>query len=485
MASLETPFVGREKELAELAALLNKQTASLVVIKGRRRVGKSRLVEKFAEGRLFYELTGLGPDKKITAQQQRDHIATQLSLISGMPQIKAEDWNQIFVALAREVENKRAIILLDEISWMGSKDETFIGKLKSAWDVYFKKNPKLILVLCGSVSTWIEKNILRSKLFMGRISLPITLKELSVPLCNEMLRQMRCKFSVIEKFKILAVTGGIPRYLEEIQPNLSAEDNIKRLCFQPNGILVQEFGDIFTDIFSSRHESYKKIVEILVGGPATQEDIHQKTGIARGGYLTECVEELIMAGIISRHYTWRINTAEESTLSQFRLRDHYIRFYLKYIEKNLGKIEEGHFGDIDIGSLPGWQSIMGLQFENLVLNNRRYLIDMLNIKPSHIVADNPYFQRKTKAQQGCQIDYMIQTKENVLYIFEIKFSKNEIRSFVIEQVQETIKRLKYPKGYAVLPILIHINGVSPTVEDSDFFYQIIDFSQLLTDESGR
>lgn len=201
-----------------------------------------------------------------------------------------------------------------------------------------------------------------------------------------------------------------------------------------------------TDIFSTRHESYKKIVEILVGGPATQEEIHQKTGIARGGYLTECVEELIMAGIISRHYTWGINTAKESTLSQFRLRDNYIRFYLKYIEKNLGKIEVGHFSDIDVASLPGWQSIMGLQFENLVLNNRKYLIDILNIRPSHIIADNPS---------------------------------------VIEQVQEKIKRLKYPKGYAVLPILIHINGVSQTIEDSDFFYQIIDFSQLLADERSR
>ncbi len=253
------------------------------------------------------------------------------------------------------------------------------------------------------------------------------------------------------------------------------------MCFQPNGILVQEFGDIFTDIFSTRHESYKKIVKVLVSSFATQEEIHQRTGIARGGYLTECVEDLIVAGIISRHYTWGIKTAKESHLSQFRLRDNYIRFYLKYIEKNLGKIDAGHFSDIDLNSLPGWQSIMGLQFENLVLNNRKHIIDILNIKPSHITADNPYFQRKTKAMPGCQIDYMIQTKENVLYIFEIKFSKNEIRTAVIEQVQEKIKRLSYPKGYAILPVLIHINGVSQSIADSDFFYQIIDFSQLLSD----
>lgn len=480
---IESPFVGRQHELELLNQLKNKKNASLVVIKGRRRVGKSRLIEEFAKGSNFYEFSGLSPEKKITAQQQRDHFASQLSAMTGLPDIFADDWNKLFHALAHETAGKEVIILFDEISWMGSKDPTFVGKLKTAWDTHFKKNSKLILVLCGSVSAWIEENILRSKLFFGRVSLPLTLKELSAPICRALLIKLGCKFSSYEIFKLLSVTGGIPRYLEEVQPNFSAEDNISRLCFSPTGILAHEFNDIFTDIFTERNVTYQKIVEFLVQGSATLMEISTALKIERGGYLSNCLEELCASELISRHYTWSITSGKESNLSQYFLRDNYIRFYLKYIKPNLGKINEGHYHSISLGSLPNWSSITGLQFQNLVLNNREYICKRLNINPESIIADNPYFQRKTSRKKGCQIDYLIQTRANTLFVCEIKFSRNEIKPTIIEEMQTKLDRIEVPKGYALLPVLIHVNGVSDSVQDSNFFYKIINFSELMSDQS--
>lgn len=138
-----------------------------------------------------------------------------------------------------------------------------------------------------------------------------------------------------------------------------------------------------------------------------------------------------------------------------------------------------HYEFIDLSSLPGWISTIGLQFENLVLKNRDFILEKLNIRRENIVADNPFFQRKTIRYAGCQIDYMIQTRENVLYICEIKFSKSEIKMSVIDEMKEKIKRLSCPRGFAVVPVLIHVNGVSDSVDDSDYFYKIIDFSELL------
>ena len=122
---------------------------------------------------------------------------------------------------------------------------------------------------------------------------------------------------------------------------------------------------------------------------------------------------------------------------------------------------------------------MGLQFENLVLNNRTLIHQSLNIKPEDIISENPFYQHRTARYRGCQIDYMIQTKFGTLYICEIKFSKNHIDSSVIGEVQQKISSLKYPKGYSCRPVLIHVNGVSDSIVDEDYFAAIIDMSKFL------
>ncbi len=122
---------------------------------------------------------------------------------------------------------------------------------------------------------------------------------------------------------------------------------------------------------------------------------------------------------------------------------------------------------------------MGLQFENLVVHNRKTFLKLAGISPEEIVMDGPFFQRPTKRQPGCQIDYMIQTRFHNLYICEIKFSKNLIDKKIIEEMEEKRKRLKVPRHFSIRPVLIHVNGVEDTVLDEGYFDKVIDFSQLL------
>src|SRR6185312_13393374 len=111
---------------------------------------------------------------------QRDEFSRLLSQQTGLPKITSDDWGTLLQLLARETSRGRAIILLDEISWMAHGDPTFLSKLKTAWDVHFSKNPKLMLILCGSVSSWIQKNIVSSTAFLGRPSRDIKLDELTL-----------------------------------------------------------------------------------------------------------------------------------------------------------------------------------------------------------------------------------------------------------------------------------------------------------------
>ncbi|NGX41784.1 MAG: hypothetical protein K940chlam7_00057 [Chlamydiae bacterium] len=469
------PFIGRQRELAKLKQIIEKRVASLIVLKGRRRIGKTRLAEEFGKEFRTLLFTGLPPTQGTTAQMQRDNFASQFARQLLVPIPRSNDWNDLFWALAHYVKKERVLIVLDEISWLGMNDPTFLGKLKAAWDIDFKKNPELILMLTGSISSWIEKNILSSTGFVGRISLDMTLEELPLYRCDEFWGAEREGISSYEKFKLLAVTGGVPRYLEEIIPDLSSEENIRRLCFQSGGLLVKEYQRIFSDLFHKRGQVYDKIVSRLADGTCGQEEIRQVLGMERGGRLSEYLYELETAGFISQDQTWHIKTGKIAKPRKYRLKDNYLRFYLKYIAPNLSRIDQDRYQF----NPAQWPTIFGLQFENLVLSNRKQILELLYIDSHDVLWDNPYFQKSTTKKAGCQIDYLIQTRDRTLYLCEIKFSQNPVSAKVIEQVERKIKALPLPRGFSVRPILIHVNGVSDQVQAKEFFSRTLDFSQLL------
>lgn len=469
-------FIGRKKELAALKGLLQKKNASLVVIRGRRRIGKSRLAEEFAK--TFSKsiiLSGIPPSDGVNAQMQREEFLRQLQE-HQLPVYRSDDWGNLFFDLSEATKKGRVLVVLDEITWMGSKDSTFLPKLKTAWDRHFKKNNKLILIISGSNSAWIQRNILSSTGFYGRVSLRLLLEELSLSNSNAFWDDWPGVIDPYEKFKILSVTGGIPRYLEELRPDLSAENNIQQLCFEPEGLLFREFDQIFHDLFLNRGAFYKQIVELLVDHHLSLTEIAKKTGRTKGGDLSESVDELAQAGFISRDYTWQFSKNKKSKISRYRLRDNYLRFYLKYIQPNRIQIEGGKTRKLP----PGWYSILGLQFENLVVNNGALVHHVLGIPMEEVIFSAPYLQTPRSRRKGCQIDYLIQTKFNIIYVCEVKFSQQKIGIEVIAEMKEKLSALKIPKGFSMRPVLIHVNGVDERVLDSGFFSRIIDFSELLT-----
>lgn len=470
-------FVGREAELKQLTDISYKKSASFVVVRGRRRIGKSRLIEEY--GKLFdnfYTFIGLAPDKDVTSKNQINEFSRQISQQFKSSHAKYDDWSDALWAVGERVQTGKTLLFFDEISWMGSEDSTFLAKIKNFWDRHLKKNDQLVFIVCGSASSWIEKNIMSSKGFVGRISATLTIEELPLSDCNLF---WPTNISAYEKLKVLSVTGGVPKYLEEINPHLSAEENIKRLCFKKGGLLVEEFEQIFSDLFLRDSSFYKRIVECLILGARERDEIAKAINIDPSGRLTEYLTELELAGFITRDYTWKISSGMDSKLRKYRLSDNYLRFYLKYIDKNMSKINRNTFHFTTMGSMVGWETIMGFQFENLILNNRPLIHKSLNIKPDEIICENPFYQHKTKRFPGCQIDYMIQTKFGSLYVCEIKFSKNEIGVSIIPEVQKKIDALYKARGTSCRPVLIHVNGISSRIVEEDYFSSIIDVSQFL------
>ncbi len=475
-------FIGREEELAQLRRIGRLPKASLVICRGRRRIGKSTLIEHFArEFEHFYEFQGLAPRDQIENSHQLQSFARQLAEQHGLPSLRLRSWHEAFALLARLTEGQRALIFLDEISWMASRDADFVGQLKIAWDTRFKKNRRLVLVLCGSVSSWIDRNILNSADFMGRISLSLDLHELPLDKCNEFFRALGAaegeRMSALEKARLLCVMGGVPSYLEEIDYGSTAERNILDLCFSRGGILVDEFDRIFNDIFSARAPMYRRIVEGLADGPRTFQEICDRLGVAPSGVFTEYLEDLSAAGFVHRDYAFSASTGRRGRLSRYRLKDNYLRFYLKYIDPVREKIEAGVLGPADSRSFATFDAIMGLQFQNLVLNNLPLVLRWLRIAPARLRSAAPYFQNETRRQRGCQIDLLIDT-QYATYVCEIEFQRR-LSAAVVDEVMEKSARLKIGKGKSVRRVLIYMGELAAGIEERGAFDELVAFERYL------
>lgn len=472
-------FHGRESELDLLKQAINRKSASLIVLKGRRRIGKTRLLQELEKHvKKAYFFAGLPPTPETTAQSQREEFARQLGRVFGFTAFKADDWGDLFWFLADRVKEGQVLVVLDEITWMGSEDHDFLGKLKNAWDMHFKLNPNLTLAICGSMSAWIEENILSSTGFMGRPTLDMTIKELPLEKCVEFWEGH--KLSAYEKFKLLSVTGGVPRYLELINPKLTAEANIQQLCFSPSGVLFKEFENIFSDLFDKRSEVYRSIISVLVDRGKSQTDIISALKTTKSGRFSDYLHNLVESGFLEKNFTWSIQEGRELKLGHFRICDNYSRFYLRYIYPQRNRIQSGAYADVSLASLPNWHTNLGLQFENLVINNRKKLLSLLGLKAEDIIYDGPYFQTETLRQKACQIDYLIQTRTNNVYVVEIKFYKGKVKKKIIAEVNEKIKKLHLPHTMSVRPVLVHVNGVESSISASDFFVAIIDFGQFIS-----
>ena len=172
MAPNQSIYVGRESEHADFRQLLKKRKSSLVTCKGRRRIGKSTFIRKCSEEMdHFISIDGLAPRKGLGKTEQLNSFSLKLSQQSRLPPVGIATWSQAFQLLASAIPSDgRTLVLLDEISWMATGDADFAGHLKSAWDQEFSQQDGLVLFLCGSVSSWIEENILNSTGFVGRCS---------------------------------------------------------------------------------------------------------------------------------------------------------------------------------------------------------------------------------------------------------------------------------------------------------------------------
>ena len=478
-------FVGREKELASLRLLLDKRTSSLVACRGRRRIGKSTLIEEFARRNhcRLVNIDGLLPREGMTNQVQLDNFIEKLSAQTGVSGTRVSSWFEAFVRLDQiPVYDGWTVVLLDEVSWMGRYDVDFPAKLKSAWDTMLKQHDRWILVVCGSVSTWIKKNILENTGFAGRFSRDLVVGELPISQCKAFWGDAAGRLASSEIIDVLSVTGGIPRYLEEVNPALSADENIKRMCFERDGVLFGDFRAIFSQVFGEESVLKQRVLQSLVDGPRTCIEVAEALDVGRGGSLSETLEVLVDAGFVTKDEGYNPETGKKARTVKYRLSDNYTRFYLKYVLPHETEIVSGTYLFDALASLPGWDSVLGFQFENLVVNNFRELVGPLHLEGIPVLSAVPYEKKagkrcKERGEAGVQVDLLVQTRKSI-YVVEIK-RKRHIDESIEAEAARKVAKLCHQKGISIRTALVYDGELAPVVRGNGYFDAIVSSRDLL------
>ena len=475
-------FVGRNEYFDDLSSLWRKSSSSLVACRGRRRIGKSTLIEYFADktAERFLSFEGLPPRKGMTNRKQLDNFSTSLAQQTNRPRVVMESWHDAFFWLNEAIDDSaRTVVLLDEISWMAYYDVTFAGSLKVAWDNLFKKHRRLVLVVCGSVSSWIKDWIIDSGDFYGRRSLDIVVPELPLSECVKFWGTTAGRIDIREIIDVLSVTGGVPRYLEEVNPSLSAADNLRNMFFIPHAPLAVDFDEMFTEVITEQPTFTARVLRSLVDGRKSVSEIARLLDMQRNGHVSRALDRLEECGLITADAESNPETGETAREKIYRLSDNHARFYLRYVEPLRESIDRDAYEFISLDALPGWETSMGLAFENLVVNNFRSLAKFLHLGKAPILYAAPFRKRPSKGTggEGLQIDLLVRQKRT-LWIVEIKRKRN-IGHDVIDEVERKSKRLHVGKEVSLRRALVYDGELAPIVEAEGYFDALVRFSDLL------
>jgi AAA+ ATPase superfamily predicted ATPase len=466
--------VGRKNELKLLNDAYRSKKDELIVLYGRRRIGKSSLVKCFAEKKKFYyEFEALEGE---TTHGQINHFLQQLKKQIDDPildSVRFANWEQVFTYLTEKIIKRKTkvkkILFLDELPWMAAGRIRLVSLLKYYWDNHWK-GKHVMLILCGSVASFMVKKVLHSNALYGRTTIEILLKGFSP---EEVAYFLGKKRSREETLNYQLVFGGVPKYLEQINPNQSFNQNMNTLCFSPHGIMLKEVERIFYSQFREPR-TYLKIINLLKNGIFSLGEISSKTKISSGGGLKQYLKNLERAEMIRSFVPF--DRSRNSKFKKYTLADEFLVFFFKYIEPNLRVIKESSsrrlFETLTQNSFDTW---LGFAFERFCLKHAGMLAVVMDFADDLLLA-SPYFKRN---DERFQIDLLYKRADRVITVCEIKHQNIKIGTHIIPEMQRKCALLKVPRGYALEKALISLYGPDNSLKDTGYFHHFVTLDDIL------
>ena len=416
-------MVGRKKEIQELNDLYSSGNAEFVAIYGRRRVGKTYLVDQTFEGRITFRHTGLSPienrktDDGLLSSQLRSFHESMLR--QGLEADHCpKDWMEAFfmlsMALQKIDDGSRQLIFLDELPWMDTPRSFFITALENFWNGWACHRPNFMLIVCGSANSWIMNKLVNNHGGLyGRLTYQIKLSPFTLGECEEYFKSRNIdltRYDIVQSYMIL---GGIPYYMGYMKRQLSLAQNIDNMFFIKGAQLRDEYNRLFSSVFDNP-DRVKEVVAFLSRRNAgyTRDEIAAYLEISNGGTLSVILSALVASDFVIKYVPFGLSKRKV----HYKLVDQFCLFYLKFVEGHDSLSEGFWLQNLSSQNIVTWR---GLAFENVCFNHISQIKNALGI--SGVKTTQSAWSKRGDDEEGAQIDLLISRADNIVNLCEIKF----------------------------------------------------------------
>jgi len=416
-------IIGREKEKARLDKLMQSKQPEFLALYGRRRVGKTFLIRKHLHEHIVFDLSGTKDGGK--EQQIGNFFAEYLMRTQGQQEtLPPQSWQEAFRYLVRYLTELPAaapkhVVFLDEMPWLDTPRSEFVSALEFFWNQYVSRMDNVLLIACGSASSWIRKNLIQARGGLyNRITQRIRLAPFNLYEANLFLQSLGVDLPRYQVLELYMAMGGIPFYLKEAERGKSATQLIDDICFAPQALLSEEYEQLYHSLFRNA-EMHIAIIETLAARPQglSRTEIANSTELAESS-LSRTLEELEECDFITRFQPF-LNKKKEGV---YKLTDLYSLFYLKFIRDHQGagnKIWE------QLSQQSAYKSWSGYAFENICLLHIDQIKAALGI--SGVFTQHASWKFKgDDVLPGAQVDMLIDRADQIIHLCEAKFTRENV-----------------------------------------------------------
>lgn len=468
-------FIGRESELKFLQDKYNENKAQLIFLYGRRRVGKTETLREFCKDKphIFISCTESSDNVQLLKFSQ---CILKEDIVSKKYVTEFSNWEKAFRAILElPYGDKKKLVVIDEFPYMCKGNKSIPSILQNLWDIEFK-DQNVMIILCGSALSFIEKDLLAEKNpLYGRATGIYKMKPLGF---YDAIRFFP-NYSDQDKIFAYSILGGIPHYLKQFDPNLSIEENVKRNILTKGSILYSEV-DFLLHQELREISVYNSIIEAIALGSTKLNDISQKSLINDTSKTSVYLKNLIELGIVERIFSVDTKTKEESNTSRgiYVLTDNFFRFWYAFGFTNLSLLEDGDINGVYKHFIkPSLSEFVSYNFEDVC---KQFISELQkeDLLPFHYTRIGKWFGKTTVRDnkiEGClrsaetEIDLLALSKNEKEYLVgECKF-KNKPFNYT-EYLEITAKLLSLQKNAKFFYALFSLTGFDEKVlkqSDSD------------------
>lgn len=421
-----TTIIGRKAEMDALAKYNNSDKSEFVAIYGRRRVGKTFLVSQFNKNFAFETSGIIGGTKK----DEMEAFYTSLMLY-GYKGKKPRTWMEMFVALRQvlEISRKRGakVVFIDELPCFDTRCSGFVKALDYFWNTWASKQSNIKLIVCGSATSWMVRNIINNKGGLhNRITHEMHLHAFNLYETKQFLWKKGLKWDNLLVAQTYMIMGGVPYYLDLLDSDKGYAENIDHLFFAKDATMKQEYGRLYSSLFANPKQ-YKDVVNLLAKNKKglTRGEIAEKLKTANNGHLTKTLEDLEYCDFIRSYVVLGKNSSTKNNGQIYQLVDQYSLFY-HYFDSL--RTRDEHYWTFTLGT-PTQNTWYGLAFERLLMQHIPQALTAMHLDRVHT---EYYSWRSENKKQGAQIDLVIDRADGITDICEAKYSVHE---FVLDKTE--------------------------------------------------